>query len=126
MIENEKNKQEIPKKETKEIKNNKTLRKKIKNQVILFYFFRVNLLPKADQKDFDDFALENKLVKKLKAGYKTLKLQISLIWVGKISLKEFKKQMKDIDGDDELDLESEDENHYKNIILPKHGNKKKK
>ena len=32
-MESEKNKQEISKKETKEIKNNKTLRKKIKNQV---------------------------------------------------------------------------------------------
>ena len=34
--------------------------------------------------------------------------------------------MKDLDGDDELDLESEDEDHYKTIILSKHGNKKKK
>ena len=68
MIENEKNQQEIPKKETKEIKNNKTLRKKMKNQVKHLYVFRVKLLPKADQKDFDDFALENRLVKKLKAG----------------------------------------------------------
>ena len=38
MIENEKNQQEIPKKETKEIKNNKTLRKKIKNQVNTYKF----------------------------------------------------------------------------------------
>lgn len=80
MIENEKNKLEIPKKETKEIKNNKTLRKKIKNQVKHLQISRLKLLPKADQKDFDDFALENKLVKKLKAGSQKLKLQIHKFW----------------------------------------------
>ena len=34
--------------------------------------------------------------------------------------------MNEIDEDDELDFEDEDEDHYKKIMISKHGNKKKK
>ena len=45
---------------------------------------------------------------------------------GKITLKEFKNQMKNLDEDEDLDFEDEDEEQYKKMIIPKHGNKKKK
>ncbi len=57
-------------------------------------------------KDLEDFTLEEKLVKKLKKGIN--QGMFSFI-SGQISLEEFKRKMKEIDGDDDLD---EDETKY--------------
>ena len=48
-------------------------------------------------KDLEEFSLEEKLVKKLKKGSSECILYNKL---GQISLQEFKKRMKEIDGDD--------------------------